>query len=152
CLALSDGLVSSVLFDCTVREAVDSVVRWVSRLCSVACCDELDFFFRIGVGSAAMVLVSSESVVALVFCWCLLSCDDEPEVDEPLVVDDDADPGLVDGSADATPWPTKTAAAIPSATTTNPTIRPTYTPTAIPTYMYYRRNARPSAAWRNRSS
>jgi hypothetical protein len=50
----------------------------------------------------------------------LLSDDDVPEV----ASDDDSDPDGLEGSADATPCPTKTAAPIPRATA-SPPIRPT---------------------------
>ena len=54
---------------------------------------------------------------------CLLSDDDFPALDVEEFVDDDADPDVLDGSADATPRPTKTAAPIPRAAA-SPPIRP----------------------------
>ena len=80
---------------------------------------------KFGFGSSAAGLVSLESVDASAFfsAGCFFSD-----------VDDDSDPDVVDGSADATPCPTKTAAPIPRATA-NPPIRPTYAPAPIPMYL-----------------
>jgi hypothetical protein len=116
-------LVDSVAFACTVRAVALPVSRvgltasWVA-----GCCAVLDFFFFVGFGSAAAVFVSLESVDASAFSSapCLLSDDDVPEV----ASDDDSDPDGLEGSADATPCPTKTAAPIPRATA-SPPIRPT---------------------------
>jgi hypothetical protein len=88
-----------------------------SRVVALDCCDALDFFFFFGVGSAAVGFVSLESVAVPVLS----------DEDSAGAVDDDSDPDVVDGSADATPCPKKTAAPIPRAAA-SPPIRPTYTP------------------------
>ena len=95
-------------------------------------------------------IVSLESVDAVAFSstGCLLSDDDVPGLDVEEFVDDDADPDVLDGSADTTPCPTKTAAPIPRAAA-SPPIRPTYAPAPMPMYLpstsacTYRRQARP---------
>jgi hypothetical protein len=116
-------LVDSVAFACTVRAVALPVSRvgltasWV-----VGCCEALDFFFFFGFGSATAVFVSLESVDASAFssAGCLASDVDVPEV----ASDEDPEPDVLDGWADATPCPAKTAAPIPRATA-SPPIRPT---------------------------
>jgi hypothetical protein len=92
-------------------------------------CEALDFFFFFGGGSVTADIVSLESVDAVAFssAGCLLSDDDFPALDVEEFVDDDADPDVLDGSADATPCPTKTAAPIPRAAA-SPPIRPPVRP------------------------
>jgi hypothetical protein len=106
--------------------AVESVFGVDSSVVFVDGCEALDFFVFFGVRSAAVVLVSLESFVVSAFSPdCCFLCDaDAPAVDEVLEVDDDPDPEVVDGSADATPYPRRTAAPIPRATASAPT-RPT---------------------------
>jgi hypothetical protein len=122
-------LVDSVAFALTVRAValavsrVDLTVSWVVGCCAVLdWCAVLDFFFFFGFGSAAAVFVSLESVDASAFssAGCLASDVDVPEV----ASDDDTEPDVLEGWADATPCPTKTAAPIPRATA-SPPIRPT---------------------------
>jgi hypothetical protein len=147
------ALVDSVASDCTVRAVVVPVFPvepTASRMLLLDGCEALDFFFFFGGGSVTADIVSLESVDAVAFssAGCLLSDDDFPALDVEEFVDDDADPDVLDGSADATPCPTKTAAPIPRAAA-SPPIRPPYAPAPMPMYLpstsacTYRRQARP---------
>jgi hypothetical protein len=122
----SATLADSVGPDCTVWAA--AVVFWVEP--TAACvvlldgCEPLDFFFFFGAGSVTAAFVSLES-------GCLVCDTDVPDA-----------PDVLDGSADATPCPTKTAAPIPRATA-SPPIRPTYAPAPMPLYLTVDKSARP---------
>ena len=150
-LGSSAVLVDSVTSDCTVRAVavpvfrVDSTASWLDL---VDCCEALGFFFFFGVGSAAAGFVSPESVDVSAFSSAGCSDgDDVPEVDEPLKVDDESEPEVLDGSADATPCPTKTAAPIREPP---PIHRSAGRTPQLSSLCTYRRSARPSAAWPNR--
>ena len=136
-LGASAFLVSSAVFTDsvaarTVRAAAVPAFSVFPLGSWVDCRDALDFFVFFGVDSVAAAFASLESVVVSDFspCCCLFSDDAAPDLDS----DDDADPDVVDGSADATPCPTKTAAPIPRATA-NPPIRPTYAPAPMRMYI-----------------
>ena len=130
----SATLVDSVASDCTVRAVaipVFPVEPTASRVVLVDGCVALDFFFFFGAGSVTADFVSLESVVVFSSAGCLLSDNDVPEVEIEEFVDDDSDPDALDGSADATPSPMKTAAPIPRAAASAP-MRPTYAPAPMP--------------------
>jgi hypothetical protein len=123
----------SVAWDCTVWAAAVPVFGVEPTAACVVLldgCEPLDFFFFFGAGSVTAAVVSLESG-CLVCDASVLVCDAEVP----------GAPDVLDGSADATPCPTKTAAPIPRATA-SPPIRPTYAPAPMPMYLTVDKSAR----------